>query len=80
MRKRYISTFPLLSLIECIRVSLINAHYFSYIQSKVVERHFFDLSQRYGETIAVDLTDKVPFFSLSFHANKIHPHASRLPL
>ncbi|XP_022145619.1 phosphoinositide phosphatase SAC8 [Momordica charantia] len=26
--------------------------------SKVVERHFFDLSQRYGETIAVDLTDK----------------------
>ncbi|XP_050940230.1 phosphoinositide phosphatase SAC8 [Cucumis melo] len=26
--------------------------------SKVVERHFFDLSQRYGEIIAVDLTDK----------------------
>ncbi|CAN6581492.1 unnamed protein product [Malus baccata var. baccata] len=26
--------------------------------SNVVERHFFDLSQRYGETMAVDLTDK----------------------
>ncbi|XP_077214691.1 SAC domain-containing protein 8 [Tasmannia lanceolata] len=25
---------------------------------KVVERHFYDLTQRYGETIAVDLTDK----------------------
>ncbi|XP_022945752.1 phosphoinositide phosphatase SAC8 isoform X1 [Cucurbita moschata] len=26
--------------------------------SEVVERHFFDLAQRYGETIAVDLTEK----------------------
>lgn len=26
--------------------------------SKVVERHFHDLLQRYGETVAVDLTDK----------------------
>ncbi|KAM2983926.1 hypothetical protein FF2_009790 [Malus domestica] len=26
--------------------------------SNVVERHFFDLLQRYGETMAVDLTDK----------------------
>ncbi|XP_038905246.1 phosphoinositide phosphatase SAC8 isoform X4 [Benincasa hispida] len=26
--------------------------------SKVVQHHFFDLSQRYGEIIAVDLTDK----------------------
>ncbi|KAM2894702.1 hypothetical protein FF1_009908 [Malus domestica] len=26
--------------------------------SNVVERHFFNLSQRYGETMAVDLTDK----------------------
>ncbi|KAM1576488.1 hypothetical protein FF1_032955 [Malus domestica] len=26
--------------------------------SNVVERHFLDLSQRYGETMAVDLTDK----------------------
>ncbi|KAI8557035.1 hypothetical protein RHMOL_Rhmol05G0302900 [Rhododendron molle] len=27
-------------------------------KSKVVERHFRDITQRYGETIAVDLTDK----------------------
>ncbi|XP_040372338.1 phosphoinositide phosphatase SAC8 isoform X2 [Rosa chinensis] len=30
----------------------------SLLQSNVVERHFHDLFQRYGETIAVDLTDK----------------------
>ena len=35
---------------------------FSYLQSKVVERHFHDIIQRYGETIAVDLTDKVREF------------------
>ncbi|KAK1321287.1 Phosphoinositide phosphatase SAC8 [Acorus calamus] len=28
------------------------------LQPKVVERHFLDLTQRYGEVIAVDLTDK----------------------
>uniref|UniRef100_A0A7C9AJT8 SAC domain-containing protein n=1 Tax=Opuntia streptacantha TaxID=393608 RepID=A0A7C9AJT8_OPUST len=27
--------------------------------SKVVERHFYDLSQRYGEILALDLTDKL---------------------
>lgn len=32
-----------------------------YFQSKVVERHFNDLLQRYGECVAVDLTDKVSF-------------------
>uniref|UniRef100_A0A0D9VSV0 SAC domain-containing protein n=1 Tax=Leersia perrieri TaxID=77586 RepID=A0A0D9VSV0_9ORYZ len=30
----------------------------SFIQPKVVQRHFHDLSQRYGEVVAVDLTDK----------------------
>lgn len=30
-----------------------------YCQSKVVERHFNDLLQRYGGCVAVDLTDKV---------------------
>jgi len=25
---------------------------------KVVQRHFHDLSQRYGETVVIDLTDK----------------------
>ncbi|XP_068327100.1 phosphoinositide phosphatase SAC8-like isoform X4 [Pyrus communis] len=30
----------------------------SLLQSNVVEHHFFDLSQRYGETMAIDLTDK----------------------
>ncbi|KAK1270942.1 Phosphoinositide phosphatase SAC8 [Acorus gramineus] len=30
----------------------------SFLQPKVVERHFLDLTQRYGEVIAVDLTDK----------------------
>ncbi|KAK3018042.1 hypothetical protein RJ639_004532 [Escallonia herrerae] len=30
----------------------------SFLQSMVVERHFHDLLQRYGETVAVDLTDK----------------------
>ena len=29
--------------------------------SNVVERHFFFLSQRYGETMAVGLTDKIRF-------------------
>lgn len=28
---------------------------------KVVERHFRDLLQRYGETVAVDLTDQICF-------------------
>ncbi|XP_028083038.1 phosphoinositide phosphatase SAC8-like [Camellia sinensis] len=27
--------------------------------SKVVERHFHDIIERYGETVKVDLTDKV---------------------
>lgn len=40
----------------------------SFLQSEVVERHFHDLVQRYGETIALDLTDKVRFsLSLDFH-------------
>ncbi|THG11597.1 hypothetical protein TEA_012058 [Camellia sinensis var. sinensis] len=30
----------------------------SNCQSKVVERHFHDIIERYGETVAVDLTDK----------------------
>ncbi|CAI0426347.1 unnamed protein product [Linum tenue] len=30
----------------------------SFLQPKVVERHFLDLSQRYGDVVAVDLTDK----------------------
>ncbi|CAL5388749.1 unnamed protein product [Camellia sinensis] len=30
----------------------------SFLQSKVVERHFHDIIERYGETVAVDLTDK----------------------
>ncbi|KAK9124529.1 hypothetical protein Sjap_014131 [Stephania japonica] len=30
----------------------------SFLQPNVVERHFCDLSQRYGEIVAVDLTDK----------------------
>ncbi|KAL6534459.1 hypothetical protein OROHE_013384 [Orobanche hederae] len=33
-------------------------HIFSFLQSKVVERHFNDLLKRYGRCIAVDLTDK----------------------
>ncbi|KAL6534457.1 hypothetical protein OROHE_013382 [Orobanche hederae] len=33
-------------------------HVFSFLQSKVVERHFNDLLKRYGRCIAVDLTDK----------------------
>jgi hypothetical protein len=37
-----------------------------WLQSNVVERHFHDLLQRYGETVAVDLTDKVRVSSLSF--------------
>lgn len=37
-----------------------------WLQSNVVERHFHDLLQRYGETVAVDLTDKVKVSSLSF--------------
>lgn len=28
-------------------------------QPKIVERHFLDLLQRYGDVVAVDLTDKV---------------------
>lgn len=35
-----------------------------YLQSNVVERHFHDLLQRYGEIVAVDLTDKVRVSSL----------------
>ncbi|KAF4401436.1 hypothetical protein G4B88_001630 [Cannabis sativa] len=30
----------------------------SFMQSEVVERHFHDLTQRYGDTIALDLCDK----------------------
>ncbi|PPS18466.1 hypothetical protein GOBAR_AA02100 [Gossypium barbadense] len=33
-------------------------HFKLLLQPQVVERHFNDLYQRYGETIAVDLTDK----------------------
>ncbi|MBA0873021.1 hypothetical protein Goshw_025444 [Gossypium schwendimanii] len=33
-------------------------HFQLLLQPQVVERHFNDLYQRYGETIAVDLTDK----------------------
>jgi hypothetical protein len=29
-----------------------------------VERHFLDLSQRYGDVVAVDLTDKVSIMNL----------------
>ncbi len=36
------------------------------LQSNVVERHFHDLLQRYGETVAVDLTDKVRVSSLFY--------------
>jgi hypothetical protein len=32
------------------------------LQPKVVQRHFHDLCQRYGEIMAVDLTDQVNFF------------------
>lgn len=52
---------------------LVFDHFFlcvcSELQPKVVERHFHDLLQRYGGTIALDLTDKVRLFSvLSTHA------------
>ncbi|XP_022767752.1 phosphoinositide phosphatase SAC8 isoform X2 [Durio zibethinus] len=33
-------------------------HFQLFIQPQVVERHFHDLFQRYGETIALDLTEK----------------------
>ncbi|RRT54912.1 hypothetical protein B296_00048811, partial [Ensete ventricosum] len=33
-------------------------------EPKVVERHFRDVMQRYGETIAVDLTDKLSRYLL----------------
>lgn len=47
---------------------LIYADLAPFPQSEVVERHFHDLVQRYGETIAIDLTDKVRFsLSLNFH-------------
>lgn len=29
------------------------------MQPKVIERHFNDIKQRYGEAVAVDLTDNV---------------------
>lgn len=38
-------------------------HFQLLLQPQVVERHFNDLYQRYGETIAVDLTDKVSIHS-----------------
>lgn len=36
------------------------------LQPKIVEHHFHDLMQRYGEIVALDLTDKVWFLSALF--------------
>lgn len=45
-----------------------NSHLTVFHQSKVVERHFHDLLQRYGETMALDLTDKVwTYFGYFMH-------------
>ncbi|XP_022767756.1 phosphoinositide phosphatase SAC8 isoform X6 [Durio zibethinus] len=39
-------------------------HFQLFIQPQVVERHFHDLFQRYGETIALDLTEKLSRYFL----------------
>ncbi|XP_060674208.1 phosphoinositide phosphatase SAC8 isoform X1 [Ziziphus jujuba] len=49
---------PRLRVIDHEQTSLYSANFSLCQQSEVVERHFHDLLQRYGETIAVDLTDK----------------------
>ncbi|KAG8500727.1 hypothetical protein CXB51_004132 [Gossypium anomalum] len=54
----YLNTAAIIIITENSAKALAFLHFQLLLQPQVVERHFNDLYQRYGETIAVDLTDK----------------------